>query len=107
VDPVLKDSVILAWDAHYDHLWHGCAGEGIRSSTVPTMTHLGTVAVIDRARDMQGLPGSAPSSFAATTGEEVGFDRDVRWYLEHPVSAGRDCCSMTSNNLEIEMDRAS
>src|SRR5690554_1637034 len=83
-DPKLKDEVII-YAAHYDHIGVGEAdmqGDSIYNGTRDNA--IGTVTVLEAARNIAKYPLKRSAMFIFFTAEEKGL-LGSEWYVEHPV----------------------
>lgn len=83
-DPKLKDEYII-YSAHYDHVGVGKANE--QGDTIYNGTRdnaIGTVAVMEAAKNIGRYPLKRSSVFIFFAGEEKGL-LGSEWYVNHPV----------------------
>lgn len=83
-DPKLKDEIII-YSAHYDHIGVGDAdmqGDSIYNGTRDNA--IGTVTVLEAAKNIAKYPLKRSAMFIFFTGEEKGL-LGSEWYVEHPV----------------------
>lgn len=89
IDPKLKDEIII-YSAHYDHIGVGDAdmqGDSIYNGTRDNA--VGTVTVLEAAKNIAKYPLKRSAMFIFFTGEEKGL-LGSEWYVEHPVMPLKD-----------------
>lgn len=83
-DPKLKEEIVI-YSAHYDHIGVGevdMHGDSIYNGTRDNA--VGTVTVMEAARNIAKYPLKRSAMFIFFTGEEQGL-LGSEWYVEHPV----------------------
>lgn len=83
-DPILKDEIVI-YSAHYDHIGVGdpdMKGDSIYNGTRDNA--IGTVTVLEAAKNIAKYPLKRSAMFIFFTGEEKGL-LGSEWYVEHPV----------------------
>lgn len=84
IDSKLKDEIVI-YSAHYDHIGVGDAdmyGDSIFNGTRDNA--VGTVTVMEAARNIAKYPLKRSALFIFFTGEEKGL-LGSQWYVEYPV----------------------
>ncbi len=83
-DAKLKDEIVI-YSAHYDHVGIGAPnaeGDSIYNGTRDNA--IGSITVVEAARNIAAHPLKRSSMFIFFTGEEKGL-LGSEWYVEHPV----------------------